>query len=135
VTVEALMTQAVTVLTPSDETQDSIGEVVSDEPTELETVMYLEPVSGREELMDRDTPIADWIGFGKASVTFRSDCRIVYGSHVLQVIGDPRPKWNPTLSAVSHIEMDLQEIDDSTPFEEHVDAVAHPVAVGGMGGA
>ena len=115
--VESLMIQSVTLLTPTDVVQNAIGEAVDDDPSELETLMYLEPVSGTEEQLNRDTPIADWKGFGKVSVPFRSECRIVYGSHVFRIISDPRPFFDPELGTFSHTEMDLKEIDDSAAFD------------------
>lgn len=108
---DALMNQPVTVqFQAATETTNSINEPTFAPGDEVATTMYLEPRKGREQEIDRNTPITDWLGLGRVEVPFVSTCRIVYGSHTFDVMGDPRPQWNPRLGAFSHIEMDLQEV-------------------------
>ncbi len=134
-TVEALMVQPVTLQIPSGETENSVGEVF---PTydEVPDLMYLEPKHSQEVLQDRNTPITDWIGYGRAEVEFVSTWRVVYGGHIFEVQGDPRPWFDPRTGVLSHKEIDLREVDNSDGADAgvvHVDAVAMPDAVGGVG--
>lgn len=127
------MTQAVTLRTPATEVQDAVGGVTYTYDT-LETLMYLEPSDGREDEPDRDTPIGNWFGAGLASVDFQSWSQVLYGDKVLHIIAPPRLIWNPRTASVSHVELDLQEIDQPAEADVHVDAVATPGVVSGMGG-
>jgi hypothetical protein len=108
-TVEALMTQPVTLRVRTGETQNAIGE-----PTatfaESSTTMYLEPLQTSEVLADRNTPITEWVGYGRADIDFTAWDQIVYGDHTFDIAGAPLPKFNPTLGAVSHVEMPLREV-------------------------
>lgn len=107
--VESLMVQAVTLRVPAGETQDAIGGP-TESYTESATVMYLEPVRSREVLENRNTPIGDWIGYGKATDPFDSQVQVVYDGRTLEVIGPPRLMFNPRVGAASHYEMVLQEV-------------------------
>lgn len=114
--VAALMRQSVTLRTPAGQTQDAIGEATTTYE-ELVTLMYLEPGrgrssfgGGREDLVDRNTPIGDWVGIGRADVDFTSWSQIVYGTHTFDIIAPPRPVFNPTQDVVSHVELSLQEV-------------------------
>jgi hypothetical protein len=109
VSVESLMTQAVTLQVPSGDARDAIGGSV-DTYTETATVMYLEPTRGREDMENRNTPIGDWFGVGKASDPFASDVRIVYGDHTFDVIAPPRLFHDPLTGVASHYELSLQEV-------------------------
>lgn len=133
-TVEALMIQPVTLQVPVGVTRDENGaafQVYED----AATFMYLEPKASNEVLEDRNTPITDWTGYGFIGVEFSSSCRIVYGDHTFDIIGDPRPWWNPLVGAFSHIEMDLREVDRGPALDvESVSGTAHPGVVGGVGG-
>ncbi len=135
-TVEALMVQSVTLQIPSGEQENSVGEVFTlyDDVPDL---MYIEPKHSQETLQDRNTPITDWIGYSRPGVPFASDWRVVYGDHIFEVQGDPRPWFDPRTGVLSHNEIDLREVDNSAGVDAgivHVDAVAMPDEVGGMGG-
>lgn len=134
-TVESLMIQAVTLQTPIGVERNAIGEAFT-VYSDTATFMYLEPKASSEELADRNTPITDWDGYGFPDVAFASDCRVVYGSHTFDVMGDPRLFFNPLLGTFDHWEMDLREVDDSAAVVsgEGVDAFATPGVVGGEGG-
>lgn len=121
--VEALMIQEVTLRTLTDPG----NEIAGTDPTYTtgDTLMYLEPRSGREHLEDRNTPLGDWFGVGYASVAWDSWDQVLYGNHVFDIIAPPRPMFDPLTAANSHVELDLQEID-WTP-----DVVA-PETVGGF---
>lgn len=125
-TVESLMVHEVTLYTQTG-IESGSGERTFDGG--IATVMYLEPRTGEETEADRNTPIGDWIGFAKADETISSTSRIGYGAHVFDVVGPPEAKPNPRLDTISHIELDLQEIDTV----DSVDAVATPSVVGGVG--
>jgi hypothetical protein len=107
--VENLMTQVVTLRSPTGETRDEIGGSVATYST-LQTLMYLEPTTGRESSQDRNTPIGDWLGFGLADVDFTSWAQVVYGSHVFDIIAPPRLMTNPRSQVASHYELSLQEV-------------------------
>jgi len=123
------MVLEVTVLNQSGETQSSSGEVTTSY-SGVETTMYLEPKSGTEEAADRNTPIGDWWGVCRESDGVTSTSRILYGAHTFDVVAPPRPMPDPFLDIISHVELDLQEVDTV----EGVDAVAMPDVVGGEGG-
>ncbi len=134
-TVEALMVQSVTLQIPSGETRNSVGELFAtyDEVSDL---MYIEPKHSEEVLSDRNTPITDWIGYARPGVPFASDWRVVYGNHIFEVQGDPRPWFDPRTGVLSHNEIDLREVDNSAGADAggvHVDAIAMPDPVGGVG--
>lgn len=107
--VESLMVQPVTIQIPASETRDAIGGVEDTYDT-VDTVMYLEPTTASEDMENRNTPIGDWIGFGKISDPFTSEVRIVYGPHTFDVIEGPEPMFNPRIGADSHYEMTLREV-------------------------
>jgi len=137
-TVESLMVHEVTLLSQSGQTQSSSGEATVNY-TSIETTMYLEPThggagsgwtAGREENADRNTPIGDWLGIGRASIDWDSTQRILFGAHTFDVVAPPRYMPNPRLDTISHVELSLQEVD----AVESVDAIAMPDVVGGEGG-
>jgi hypothetical protein len=133
-TVEDLMTQAVTVRRPTGFDQSPSGEPF---PifTESQTVMYLEPKQdtrrSTEALEVGYVPTALWLGVGRADFDFQSHDQIVYGDTVFDIIAPVRPMTDPLTATVSHKEMDLQAVGED---EVSVDAVAHPDTVGGVGG-
>jgi hypothetical protein len=137
--VESLMVHEVTLLSQSGETQSSSGEVTVTYSSAA-TTMYLEPTrggaaggswgAGREEDADRNTPIGDWLGIGRADIDWDSTQRITYNEHTFDVIAPPRYMPNPRLGTISHVELSLQEVDTI----ESVDAIATPDVVGGEGG-
>ncbi len=108
-TVESMMTQPVTLRTPNGETRDAIGGSTPTFAT-MSTLMYLEPRKGTEERADRNTPIGDWLGVGRKDVDFDSWDQILYGAQVFDIVAPARPFYNPTTRALSHIELDLQEV-------------------------
>jgi hypothetical protein len=128
--VESLMVHEVTLLTQTGISQSSTGEGTRVFDEGVATVMYLEPVKGSEAEADRNTPIGDWVGYAKADEAITSTSRILYDSHTFDVVGPPEKKPNPRLDTISHIQLDLQEIDTV----EGVDATATPDVVGGEGG-
>ncbi len=116
-TVESLMVHEVTLLTQSGESQNEIGEVAVTY-SELETTMYLEPTrgggtgfsAGSEEDAERNTPVGDWLGLGRADIDWDSTQRVIFGEHTFDVIAPPRYMPNPRLDTISHVELSLQEI-------------------------
>lgn len=108
-TVESRMTQSVTLRTPNGEVRDGIG---GSQPifASMTTTMYIEPKSGTEDRANRNTPIGDWLGLGRKDVDFDSWDQIIYGTHVFDIVSPARPFYNPTTLALSHLEMDLQEV-------------------------
>lgn len=106
---EELLTQPVTVRVPAS-TDVVFGEMQTTYD-DVETTMYLESRSTSEELPNRNTPVTDWRGFGKADVPFASTCLVIYGDHTLEMNGDPQWKWDPFDGRWSHVEMDLREVD------------------------
>lgn len=106
---EHLMVHEVTHRKRTGETQALSGETTPTF-TESSTEMYLEPRTGQEIEAERNTPIGDWIGYGKASVVFDSTDEIIYGDHTFEVVGPPEYKPNPRLDIISHVQLDLQEI-------------------------
>ena len=127
------MTETVTVRTPTGFTQSASGE-----PTTLyddaETIMYLEPEGdvrrSSEALEVGYVSTAQWLGVGLADFPFDEHQVIVWGTHVFNILAPPRVMPNPRLDTLSHTELVLQEVED----DGHVDAVATPEAVGGVGG-
>jgi len=107
--VESLMTQAVTVRIPSGQTVE-FGEMVTTYD-DVETTMYLEPRSSDEDVANRNTPMSLWNGYGKLTVPFTSDSVVVYGDRTFYVFGDPMPWTNPHTGSNEHWEMTLQEVD------------------------
>lgn len=115
-----MMRQQVTLRRRVGFTRDEIGDPT---PlfTEVATTMYLEPVTGVEEgglssgmeqrNSGRHTPVGTWFGVGSREIEFDSWQEVVYGDHVLEISSPVRPMFNPRLGVVSHIEMDLVEID------------------------
>jgi hypothetical protein len=105
------MNQAVTLRVRTGETET--GDIGETTPTfdETTTTMYLEPRTSNEQQADRNTPITDWLGMGPADIVFTAWDQVVYGAHTFDIIGDPRPMWNPRTGEVSHWEMSLQEVD------------------------
>jgi hypothetical protein len=107
-TVESLMTQSVTLLRPAESGRDDIGGV---QTTETPTVVdgYLEPVMSTE--VDQNShPVGAWRLYVAAGTDVASVDRVTYGVHAFEVTGPPREMWNPRTEAVSHIELDLQEV-------------------------
>ena len=127
--VESLMTQTVTVGRPTGESQSASGEVTTTYEW-VETQMYIEPLASEEVEADRNTPIGNWRGFGRADFDFESVDKVVWDTHTFQVIGPPQPEPNARLGTISHVQLNLREIDTPTPE----DATAHPAAVAGEGG-
>ena len=107
--IEDLMQQTVTLRRISGETRDSMGSSTLTY-TETTTTMYLEPRSGRENGEDRGTGAGEWLGVGRADVTFSDHDQIVYGSLTFDIVAPIRPFFDPRREAVSHVEMDLREV-------------------------
>lgn len=107
--VEALMTQAVTLRKPTGETRDAIGGSVPTYTT-FETLMYLQPTGGKEEAQDRNTPIGDWTGIGRADIDFGSFDQIMYGVRTFDIVAPPEPAPNPRAGATSHVKVRLREV-------------------------
>lgn len=132
--VEDFMTETVTVRHPTGETQSASGEPTTTY-SESETIMYLEPLQD----VRRSTEAIEvgyigtgmWLGIGLADFPFDSHDQIIWNDYVFDILAPPRVMPNPRLGTMSHTELDLQEIEDITAI--HVDAVAHPTTVGGMG--
>jgi hypothetical protein len=107
--VEDLMTQPVTLRTPAGETRGSAGSSETTYTTTT-TTMYLEPTDGFDIRTNRDTPIGDWRGYGRAGVDFTAWQQIVYDGRVLDIVAPPRLLTNPRLQIPSHWEINLQEV-------------------------
>jgi hypothetical protein len=111
VSVEELLTQAVTLRRLSGETRSPTG---ASEPTyeTTTTVMYLEPkLEGSSEAEgDRNTGIGAWLGVALASDDFDHWDQVLYGGKVLDITAPLRPMWDPRAGAVSHVELDLREV-------------------------
>lgn len=109
--VEDLMTLPVTLRTRDGETRSSIG---SSEPTfaSLDTLMALEPRSGREEANDGDIPIGDWVGAGNKDIDFKSWAQVIWGEHTFEILS-VMPGMNLRTGELSHYELDLQEVQVS----------------------
>ena len=132
--IEMVLNQPVTLRTPNGAVRDEIGGATTVYATTT-TTMYLEPKSGKEDMAGRNTPIGDWLGVGRKEVNFENWDQIVYGEHVFDIISPIRPYWNPITQALSHYEMDLQEVDaDPADEPDSVSATAMPGTVGGVGG-
>jgi hypothetical protein len=116
-TVEAFMTEPVTIRTPTGEMVQSLGgevtEVVADE---FDTVLYLEPRDIRTtvgEARERGyVPVGDWLGVGRADVDFGTASQVVWYGRVFDVVSPPRVMPNPRLGTMSHTELDLQLVGD-----------------------
>lgn len=108
-TVDSLMTESVTLLALTGETRDEIGGSVRTETTTT-TTAYLEPRSGSEDEADRNTEMGDWLAFLPADVALTGWDRLMHGTRVFDVVAPPRPVYNPRVSAVSHVEVDLREV-------------------------
>lgn len=107
--VEALMTQPVTLRKPTGETRTAIGGSVPVYAT-IETLMYLQPTTGHEDAQDRGTPIGDWTGIGRADVDFGAWDQIMYGAHLFDIIAPPEPAHDPRAGVTSHVKVRLQEV-------------------------
>lgn len=107
--VEALMTQAVTLRKLTGETRGGIGQSTPVYGT-AETLMYLQPTTGREDAQDRGTPIGEWTGIGRVDVDFGSFDQIVYGDHTFDIVAPPEPAPNPRAGATSHVKVRLREV-------------------------
>jgi hypothetical protein len=127
------MTETVTYREPVGETQSASGE-----PTktyaESETIMYLEPLRdvrrSSEALEVGYVETGMWLGIGLADFPFRHEGQILWSGYTFDIVAPPRVMPDPRLNTMSHTELDLQEVGGGT----HIDAVAHPAAVGGVGG-
>jgi hypothetical protein len=107
--VESLMVHEVTLRTPSGETQNEIGEATISY-TEMATEMLLQPVGGKEDRADRNTPMGDWKGFGKASIDWESWQQVVWDGRTFDIVAPPEPHTNARLDVLSHYQIDLQEV-------------------------
>ncbi len=105
--VEALMTETVTLLLTSGENRDSIG---GSTPTDSSTSSdaYLEPQSGDESMAERNTQLGLWLAILPATTPLDGWDRVQYGSDVFDVVAPPRPMFNARLGSVSHVEVDLR---------------------------
>jgi hypothetical protein len=108
VSVEAVMTQAVTLRRLSGETRTAIGSSVAVYDTAA-TTMYLEPRSGNETEADGNFGVGDWLGIGRNTVDFDHWDQVVSGSTTFDIVAPVRPMYHPGVG-VSHIEMDLREV-------------------------
>lgn len=108
--VEDLMTQALTFLRQSSATRDAIGGSAPAVEAELVVDGYLEPVSGTEDMVDRNTQVGDWWAAVPASADVDGWDRMTHDGRTFDVIAPPRPIYNPRTQAVSHQELDLREV-------------------------
>lgn len=129
------MTETVTLRKPTGEfTQSSSGEPTPEYFADITTVMYLEPLHdvrrSSEALEVGYVSLGLWLGVGRADVAFNTHDQIIWQSRTFDILAPPRVIPNPRLGTLSHTELDLQEVGDTT----RVDAIATPGVVGGTGG-
>lgn len=108
-TVTSLMTQSITIHRKVSATRDDIGGEATLTESPLQVAGYLEPM--RSDEVDQNThPRGLWRLLVAASTDMDSVDRVTYGTKTFEVVGPPRPMWNPRTEAVSHIEADLEEV-------------------------
>jgi hypothetical protein len=115
-TVEAFMTETVTVSNPTGEFIQSLGGEATPVFEEFEEQLYLEPRDIRTtvgEARERGyVPIGDWLGVGRAGMNIGTQSLITWGARVFDVVSPPRVMPNPRLGTLSHTELDLQLVGD-----------------------
>lgn len=115
-TVEAFMTETVTVQRPTGEFVQSLSGEATPVMEEFDTIMYLEPRDVRTTIGENReqgyVPVGDWLGVGLATVDFGSADLIFWDGRIFDVVSPPRVMPNPRLGTLSHTELDLQLIGD-----------------------
>ena len=70
---------------------------------------YLEPVTGEEDLANRNTPIGEWMAYVPAGTDVATEDRVTVGAHVWEVESvEPFQHWGT--SAINHIRLRLREV-------------------------
>ena len=89
-TVEAFMTETVTVQRPTGEFIQSLGGEATPVFEEFDTIMYLEPRDIRTTVGEAReqgyVPIGDWLGVGLADVDFGTADLIVWDGRIFDVV-------------------------------------------------
>lgn len=107
---ETLMVQAVTIITPTTRT-DGYGDTATQwtGATEVETTGWLAQLASFADLDGRDATDSTLTLTLPATAVITAKCRVRIASRVYEVDGEPLKAWTP--ASVHHIECQLKVVD------------------------
>lgn len=112
-TLARLMDRTVYLLRTTSTVRDAIGGT-SVVQSSTASKAYLEPTRGTEDLANRNTGVGDWLLVLPADADVTNWDAVEYGTQRFEIVAPPRPMWNPRTHALSHYEVDLQEVQGTT---------------------
>jgi head-tail adaptor len=106
-TLTSLLSDTVTIVRPTPG-YDDIGGPIAGTQTTRTSAAYVEPVSGSENLAERNTAVGTWRLFLPAGTDIRHTDTVTWGTRTFEVVAEPRPFAGS--DAVAHLEVDLAEV-------------------------
>ena len=106
-----ILTMTGTLVTMRPGTPDVYGNTarVAD-PVTASVRCYIEQVDAVEVIVDRETYIANYIGFLPAGTTVGPADHLVVGGATYEVIGPPDSVFNPRTGTEHHLEVNLRTV-------------------------
>lgn len=106
----SLLNQPLTIERRSTTGMDAYGNEVTGITATEETEGYVEQRDATEITIGRETYTTDWLVVLKPGTAIAGRDRILYGSHVLEVVGQPHRTWNPRERAEGQVECRCREV-------------------------
>ena len=89
--------------------RDDIGGTVIGVASSADVPGYVEPVTGEEDLANRNTPIGEWMAYVPAGTDVATEDRVTFSGHTWEVESvEPFQHWGS--SAIDHIRLRLREV-------------------------
>ena len=104
-----LMTQTVSLERTTSITRDELGAAEPASGTSTSVQAYVEPRTSEEDENTRASQLGEWRAFLPAGTDVTGWDRLVYGARTFDIVGPPRPVYNPRAASESHVELDLKE--------------------------
>jgi hypothetical protein len=89
--------------------RDEIGGVIPGVASSVNVPGYIEPVSGQEDLVERNTPIGTWVAYMPAGTDVTTEDRVAFSGHTFEIESvEPFQHWGS--SSIDHIRLRLREV-------------------------
>jgi head-tail adaptor len=107
-TIATALTQTLTIQR-LNASRDEIGGTVPGIASSADVSGYIEPVTGEEDLVNRNTPIGEWMGYVPAGTDVATEDRVAYSGHTFEVEAvEPFSHWGG--AGIDHIRLRLREV-------------------------
>jgi head-tail adaptor len=108
VTIATALTQTLTIQR-LNAARDEIGGVVPGVASSADVSGYIEPVTGEEDLVNRNTPIGQWTAYVPVGTDVTTEDRIAIAGHEFEIESvEPFAHWGG--AGIDHTRLRLREV-------------------------